>query len=204
MNATMERTTTRLLFLAVFAPLLAAEDPSARVLGRWRSLGTSSGGIGVMFEFRKDNVVDFCSGAAVEATYRIEGDQLILPPEVKDGPELNQTMEWLGDDKLRLSQGNDLVVELARAGTRPDAKNRALGEWVAQREMAGGKLEVRYFFYPAGKALVLLPFLTQRGSYTLGDGTIRLELPGKDPVEGKFKVEGDALTLPDGSRLARY
>ena len=33
---------------------------------------------------------------------------------------------------------------------------------------------------------------------------MRLELPGKDPVEGKFKVEGDALTLPDGSRLARY
>ena len=120
-----------------------------------------------MFEFRKDNVVDFCSGAAVEATYRIEGDQLILPPEVKDGPELNQTMEWLGDDKLRLSQGNEPVMELARVGTRPDAKDRILGEWVSPREMAGRKLDARLFFYPAGRGLLLLPFLTQRGSYAL-------------------------------------
>ena len=36
------------------AALLAADDSSAKLLGRWRTLETSRGGIGAMFEFRKE------------------------------------------------------------------------------------------------------------------------------------------------------
>jgi hypothetical protein len=202
------RTTRKFFFLLAILPLLAADDAGTRLLGRWRSLETSKGGIGAMFEFRKDGVVDYSPGAVVEMKYRIEGDQLILPPATINGPEQKQTMEWSGNDKLRLKTGGGPGVELARAGQAPDVDHPILGEWTSSREMSGRTMQARHLFYPAGKGLLLLPFLKQSGSYSIRGESIRLELPGRDPVEGKFTVNSDVLTIPGPnsgeSRFARY
>ncbi|MFL6350773.1 MAG: hypothetical protein ACJ74Z_02830 [Bryobacteraceae bacterium] len=48
------------------------------VVGRWRSLETSKGGIGAIFELHVDGTVDFSSEAPFESPYRIDGNQLIL------------------------------------------------------------------------------------------------------------------------------
>ncbi|HEY6391305.1 MAG TPA: hypothetical protein VIX89_08510 [Bryobacteraceae bacterium] len=198
---------TKLLLLTIL-PLLSADDASTKLLGRWRSLETSKGGIGAMFEFRKDGVVDYSPGAVVEMKYRIEGDQLVLPPATINGPELKETMEWPGKDKLRLKASGGPWVELTRAGPAPDVKNPILGEWTSSREMAGKTMEVRYLFYSAGKGLLLIPFLKQSGSYSIRGESIHFELPGRDPMEGKFKVDGDMLVIPGPntgeSRFARY
>jgi len=198
---------TFILLLAI-VPLFAADDASAKLLGRWRSLETSKGGIGAMFEFRKDGVVDYSPGAVVEMTYRIEGDQLVLPPAIINGPEQKQTMEWSGKDKLRLKSGGDLWLELTRQGPTPDVKIPILGEWASLREISGKAMPVRYLFYPAGKGLLLIPFLKQSGSYSIQGDSIRLELPGRGRVEGKFKVEDSVLTIPGPNsgeaRFARY
>jgi hypothetical protein len=61
-----------------------------------------------MFEFRKDGMVDYSPGAVVEMKYRIEGDQLVLPPATINEPEQRQAMEWPGNDKLRLKASGDL------------------------------------------------------------------------------------------------
>ena len=197
----------KLLFLLAVPALFAGDDASTKLPGRWRSLETSKGGIGAMFEFRKGGVVNFSPGAVVEMKYRIERDQLVLPPATINGPEQRETMEWSGTGKLRLKSG-DVSLELARQGSVPDAKIPILGEWTTPREMGGKMLLVRYLFYPAGKGLLLIPFIKQSGRYSIHGESIRLELPGKHPVEGKFKVDGDVLTIPGAnsgqSRFARY
>src|SRR3974377_1991113 len=93
-----------LLMFAVCLPAIAAQTPaSSSVVGRWRSLATSHGGIGAIFEFHPDGVVDYSPGAVVESDYRIEGDEVVLPPATKTGPEQRQTVEWLGDEHFRLT-----------------------------------------------------------------------------------------------------
>jgi hypothetical protein len=182
----------------------AQQSPTAGIVGRWRSVETSKGGIGVIFEFHSDGTVDFSPGAIVEMQWRIENDQLILPSATEGGPEQKQTLKWLGDNKLSLGSGAD-VVELTRAGERTNAEIPILGEWIGSREMDGHKLEFRWLFSSGGKGLFLMPFVTQHGSYTISGSALHLEVP---QVNSEFRLEvtDSLLTLskPDGSHADRY
>jgi hypothetical protein len=62
------------------------------------SAETSRGGIGAMYEFRADGTMRFSPGAIVDMQYRLEGDQLILPPATTAGPEQKSTLQWSGND----------------------------------------------------------------------------------------------------------
>lgn len=195
--------------LLLFALGLSAIGQQPSIVGRWRSLTTSEGGIGALFEFHADGVVDYSPGAVVESDYRVDGDELILPSGTKDGPEQRQVIEWLGEDHFRLKADGAAGDELSRSGTRADPKRPIVGEWTGTREMAGQQVDIRWFFYANGKTLLLVPFVTQHGRYTINKQIIRVELPGRGAVEGKFAVQGDLLTLPGPhgtgeSKFARY
>lgn len=151
-----------------------------------------------MLTFHSNGVVDFSPGAVVEMTYRIEGGQVIFPSATINGPEQRQKMEFMGQDQLQLAE-----VVFRRQGAAPDASHLIFGEWVGKREMNGRQLEARYFFYPAGKCLLLLPFMTRPGRYTIQGSTMRLELPDQQAAEGRFQIEGDVLTTP-GPSASRY
>jgi hypothetical protein len=180
----------------VLARLLVAGSQAPEIVGRWRSLETSSTGLGSMLTFHSNGVVEFSPGAVVEMTYRTEGGQMIFPPATINGPEQLQKMEFVKKDQLQLAD-----VVFTRQGSAPDANHLILGEWVGKREMNGRRLEARYFFYPAGKCLLVLPLTTSPGQYTIQGSTMRLELPDQQPAEGKFQIEGDVLTTP--GRAAR-
>ncbi|HVO98733.1 MAG TPA: hypothetical protein VMT15_11735 [Bryobacteraceae bacterium] len=190
--------------LALMLSQLTFADPPPELLGRWRSLETSKGGIGAVVIFRANGVVDFSPGAVVDTTYRIEGKELVFPPPTANGPELRQKMDFTGADRLRLAEAN-----WTRAGAAPDPGNLILGEWVGKREMDGRPMEARYLFYPGGKFLFLLPFRTPApGRYSIQGSIMRLELPGRKPAEGPFKIDGDMLSTPSaggsGYRFKRY
>lgn len=158
-----------------------------------------------MFEFRGDGTFSFSLGAVVEMNYRIEGNQVIFPPGTIDGPEQRQTMEWVNADRLVLNGAETL----SRQGAARDSSNPILGEWTAPRDMDGVKLEARYFFEPAGKSLLLLPFAWQKGAYAVKGGTLRMVIPKASPIEGPFHIEGDVFTMPKRggtgqSQLRRY
>jgi hypothetical protein len=143
-----------LLILACADFLVAAEVPS-KLVGRWRSLETSQGSIGALLEFNADGTVDFSPGAVVEARYRMEGNQLILPSDTKAGPEQKMTIEFVGEDKLHFRPaGNNAAepksVELVRKGVRPDPSNLLIGEWNGTRDMNGHQAKMRWLFYPTG------------------------------------------------------
>jgi len=200
-----------LLILGLITLLVGAEVPS-KLVGRWRSLEMSQGGIGAMLEFHADGTVDFSPGAIVEASYRIEGNQLILASYTKAEPEQRMTIEFVGDDKLHFRPaGNNAAepksVELVRRGARTDPSNRLIGEWNGTRDMGGHEVEMRWVFYPTGKALMLIPFYTDHGRFTVEGGKIRFELPREKLADGHFEINGDVLVLPgrnSPSRYARY
>ena len=185
----------------------AQESSSASIVGRWRPLETSKGGLGAVYEFRSDGTVDFSYGAVVEMPWRIENNQLVLPPATVGGDEQKSTLQWLNDNKLRLKTEAGFT-ELTRIGERSSADNPLVGEWIEHHEVSGHRLESRLLFYPNGKLLLLMPFKIQRGSYTISGSVIHLQLPGIRP-ENRFEVNDNVLTfsgLDDRheDRYARY
>jgi hypothetical protein len=180
-------------FILLFvAALTAFAQAPANLMGRWRSMETSKGGIGAMFEFRGDGTLSFSPGAVVEMNYRVEGKELIFPPATTTGPEQRQKMEWVNADRVTLGGAETL----SRQGAARDPANPLFGEWTAPRDMGGTKMEARYFFEPTGKVLLLLPFAWQKGTYSVTGGSIRIDRPKALPSEGAFRIEGDVLTLP--------
>jgi hypothetical protein len=160
-------------------------------------------------EFRSDGSVDFSPGAVVEMPWRIENNQLILPPETDGGAERKANLKWFGDNKLSLV--GEAVIELARVGDRANANNPILGEWIESREIAGRNLEAHYLFYPGGKLLFLMPFVTQHASYTISGSTLHIIMTGKKPESRflLFESSDNLLTLSgpkggDKDRYARY
>ena len=183
----------------------AQQSSSAGIVGRWFSLERSKGGIGQVCEFRSDGTVDYSIGAVVDMPWRIENNQLILPPATTDGPEQKYMLKWLGDNKLRL-EAEGSATELARVGDRSDAGNPIIGEWIENREMGGRNLEARYLFYARGEVLLLIPFAIQHGSYTISGSALHLKIPGLKKPEFRFKLADNSLTLsdPEGGQESHY
>jgi hypothetical protein len=197
------------MLLAV-API-AAQRASSDIIGRWRSLEQASSGLGAMLEFRNNGVVAYSPGAVVEAPYRTEGGELVLPPGTRDGPEQRQPLEWVGENKFRLIQTqvpagvSPPYEEFTRVGARRNASAPLIGEWTATREMGGRKMEVRYIF-SAGKLLLLMPFMTDEGQWTrsAGGDSVSFKITGRTSMEGQCKVDGDVLTLTQAGRTAQF
>jgi hypothetical protein len=53
-----------------------------RILGKWRSVETSKGGIGAVLNFRPNGTFDYSPGAVIAGTYRIETSRVALRLEM--------------------------------------------------------------------------------------------------------------------------
>jgi hypothetical protein len=164
-------------------------------VGRWRSLETSKGGIGAVYDFRSDGSVDFSPGAIVDMQWRVENNQLILPPGTVGGDEQRYTLQWFSDSKLGLKTEAG-VTKLTRVGERSNGDKPIVGEWIEHREMAGRKLEAHWLFYLNSKLLFIMPFAIQRGSYAISGSTLHLKIPGLRP-DSRFEVKNNLLVLSE-------
>ena len=201
---------TPLLILLATLPLASGQqtgaNPAASLIGRWRSVETSKGGIGAVYEFRADGTIDFSPCAIVDMPYRLEGDQLILPPATTTGPEMNSTLTWPSNDVLRMStQGQN--EEYQRQG-KADPRDRLLGEWLTSREMDGQRMPVQMFFYPGGKSLLVIRFTTQHGRYSVTNGRLVAQFGGRTGLDGTFDIANSVLSIQRSggrvTKLARY
>lgn len=183
----------------------AQQSHSASIVGRWFSLERSKGGIGEVCEFRSDGTVDYSTGAVVDMLWRIENNQLILPPATIDGPEQKYTLKWLGDNKLRLETEGG-VTELSRVSDHPDSGKPIIGEWLEKREMGGQDMEAHWLFYQDDKLLFIMPFKIQHGTYTISGSSLHLKIAGLEEPEFRFKLADNSLTLSDteGGRESHY
>jgi hypothetical protein len=192
--------------LLLFALVLANAQSPANLTGRWRSVETSKGGIGAVYQFHPDGTVDFSPGAIVDTPYRVEGDQLILPPATATGPETKSKLTVSGD-VLRLAvEGH--VSEYHRHGKVQDLRDPLLGEWLGSRVMDGRQMIEQMFFYPGGRSLLVILFTTQRGIYSTAGGRLVATFGGRTGLDGPFDISDGVLTIHRGSglvtKLARY
>lgn len=181
-----------ILAAVVCAAALLAQENSASLLGRWRPVVTSKGGIGTVFEFRAKGVLLLKTGAIVESTYSVEGTELVSPPPTLNGPPVRQVLDFREPGVLRLWYGKEMTAELRRVGTGEGL----LGEWVGQREMNGMNLEMRMIFDAQGKQLFVMPFKTERASYRIRAGRMEIIRGEGKGLAGGFSVSESRLELP--------
>jgi hypothetical protein len=193
--------------LLLFATLaLVNAQPAASLAGRWRSVETSKGGIGAVYQFHANGTIDFSPGAIVDMPYRVEGDQLILPPGITNGPEIKSTVTLAGDAMQLSLEGH--VAEYHRKGAVQDPRDPLLGEWLGSREMDGRQMIEQMFFYPGGKSLLVILFTTQRGSYSTTSGRLVATFGGRVGLDGAFDISDGVLSIHRSggrvTKLARY
>jgi hypothetical protein len=97
MRAFVVRSTALLPLILLCAS--AGQSSPDQILGRWRSMETSMGGIGVMFEFHAGGVVDYSPGAVVETPWRKEDGQLVLPSGTVGGLEQPSSIGLFGFER---------------------------------------------------------------------------------------------------------
>jgi hypothetical protein len=203
-----------LISAAILASALrAADGADARprpLLGRWHSVENSEAGVASVFEFHASGVFDYSPANVVEMPYRVEGDALFLPSETKGGPEHKQTIDWVGEDRIRLSAPGTLSLFLDRkAGSGP--KKSIVGEWTGPRDVGGRSVQAVYQFRTDGRLLLVMALLTAQGRFTLDGDKIQMAVPEKWSAYGTYRVDGDVLTLSivgqkgtKDSKYARY
>ena len=158
-----------------------------------------------MYEFHSNGIAYFSLGAVVEAQWRIENNQLVLPSDTVGGAERKSTLKWHGDSNLNLADGSPSGTELTRVGARTDDSNPIIGEWIVNQEMEGRTLEAHWLFYRGGKSLFVMPFKTQHGTYNVSGSALHIKTPDIK-TDYKFELTDGLLTLhePDGSHVSRY
>lgn len=200
------------LFLLIHVSASVFANSLPALVGRWRSVQTSNGGIGTLYAFHQDGTVDVSFGAEVEIPYRVAGDSLFLNDEPRPDEPQNgerpaaQKLKFSDDNHLQISEAGGKTQELTRKGSATDPTNPILGEWTTIRADLHG-VEATQIFYPTGKCLLVIPFAWKHGKYIVTEGAIRIEEPSSPVIQGSFKTEGDKLTLPgDGgpSQFTRY
>lgn len=179
-----------------------SQDGNRKMLGKWRSVETSKGGIGATVNFRVNGSFDYSPGAVVSGTYRVEENRLITSYENGD-PETSMSIQSLTADTLRLGPPSDArapegagALDFKRIGRPDDPKNLLLGAWVTIGTMPGMPSHGYYYFRRDGTETFNIPFRTDHCTYAISGDRIRLAIAGRGSVEGQIRWEGDVLVLP--------
>ena len=136
--------------IGVAGPPSATAEGDHTVVGRWRSLESSKGGIGGLFTFHADGSLEFSPGVVLLSKYRVEGDRLTGPPGTVNGPETVQVIQSLTPSTLRVSSNQSWTMELTRQGKPEDPHQALVGVWTVK-----GSEEARQWeFHSDGTLLV--------------------------------------------------
>ena len=157
----------RELMLLAIPSFLSGASP---IVGRWRSVTTTKGGIGAVYDFRANGSVAYSSAALVDLEYSLEGQVLTV-----GGQRVG--IGWHTDGRLQLNFGQNAIEDYSRKGEVVDAAQPLLGEWAGHRFMAGRQIPVTMLFRAGGRSLTVLYLKTTMGRYQGGAGPWTLTLP---------------------------
>ncbi len=179
-----------------------AQSP-AELAGRWRSVETSKGGLGAMYDFMADGTAQYSPGAILRIQYRQEGDRVIKTPD--NG--LLFTVSAINATQLKVDISGTAET-YTRLGAQPDPGNPLLGEWTGTRMMDGNPIGVHWTFAADGAAVMMLRFLTAPGRYQLSGGQLKATFGGRGTLSGAVDVSNGVLSIhrANGSvmKLQRY
>ncbi|MCX6613347.1 MAG: hypothetical protein NTW74_21170 [Acidobacteria bacterium] len=176
-------------FLVLPIPaLLAGASP---IVGRWRSVTTTKGGIGAVYDFRANGSVAYSSTALVESEFSVDGQVLTL-----GGQRVG--IGWHPDGRLQFNFGQNVVEDYSRKGEVVDAANPLLGEWAGSRDMAGRKIPVSMQFRAGNRALMVLFLKTVVGRYQGGAGPWTMTLPSLPARQAVAGADGTLTITASG------
>jgi len=184
--------------LALCAAVGLSQESGATLLGKWRSVETSNGGIGAVVDFHADGTFDYMPGAVLGGRYREEGKQIIITPENGE-PAYPQVLDTLSASAMRLG-----MLDFVRVGKPEAADKLLLGVWRTVRSMPSAPGSHGYYYFrPDGRETFFIPFLTERCSYSVSGGRIRLT-NRQGSKEGPMQWDGKILTVPWGRGDATF
>jgi hypothetical protein len=187
-----------ILRVALFSALCVfngfCEEQGTKLLGKWRSVTTSKGGIGALLDFRPGGRFEYIPAAIVAGRYSVEEQRLTIRDT--GGEEIVMNIEAIGTDVLRLGMPKAGSLDLKRVGQAEDPEHPLLGAWVTVRTMEGLPSRGYYYFRSDGTETFTVPFRTDQCQYAITGDRIRLTYPRQASVEGAVRWEGDVLVLP--------
>ena len=203
--------TVRLLILtALYLTCGLSQEDSRKLLGKWRSVETSKGGIGAILNFRTNRTFDYSPGAVIGGRYRVEQNRVITSYDNGER-ETTMTIESLTAETLRLGPPENAgtpqgagSVNLKRVGPPEDPNNLLLGSWITVATMPGMPSHGYYYFRGDGTETFNIPFRTDHCTYSLAGDRIRLAVAAGSSVEGQVRWEGEVLILPWGRGEAKF
>jgi hypothetical protein len=191
------RSSLAVILPAIFLIPVPGWSQQDQLIGRWRSSEVSPAGVSAVFEFHSDNQLDSYSAVVSDGKYRLVGTDTILL-QLDKSHEEKQELEWDNQDRARIEdEAAGKSIELVRIGKIPDSKNPLTGEWSTTREWNGAKYPARALFLPDGKVVWITTLRAEHGRYSVQNKSIRLEIAGRQAVEGSFALAGNRLTLPN-------
>jgi hypothetical protein len=204
----------RFAILLLFAtPILIAQSAPPEIVGRWVAQNRSKGGIGSIWEFKRDGTLRMAPGAIVDVPYTLEGDKLILPPETTLPGAKPQVLKiriegdalYRSEDAPNAPEEKFVRLKSAKPGDPP-----IVGTWKASipKTMPGNKApaalqqaarNTTYTYTRDGIVKLRVPFMFLNGRYDSGAHTFVIDRNGK-PIKGNFRIEEGKLylTQPDG------
>lgn len=187
----------RILVPFGLAIALVASQPSTDPLaGRWRSREVSPSGVSAVFEF-SGGQLDSYAAVIVEEQFRLAGTDTIFLQH-KSGREEKLELEWDNQDHARIDdEAAGKSIELVRVGKSAGSKNPLSGEWKTTREWKGQAYPALAVFLAGGRVIWVTRVHAEHGRYSVQNQNIRLEIPNRPPVEGRFALTGESLTLPN-------
>jgi len=193
-------------YIAFFSLLVcsAAAQDASQLVGRWRSVETSKGGIGAMYDFKADGTIRLSPGVIVSMQYRRDGERLTFAPY--DG--IAYTVKWNGDDRMQLTINGTGSEDYTRLGVGRDPQNKLVGEWTGSRDMDGKKVLVHWIFGDDSNATLMIRFLTQVGNYTVQNGRLVATFGGQVGLDGTISLADGILSINRSrgriTKLSRY
>jgi hypothetical protein len=168
-------------------------EEKAQLLGMWRSVTTSKGGIGALLNFRPDGRFEYMPAAIVAGRYTVEDKRLTTDT---GGEQVVMNIEALSAETLRLGVPKAGSLDLKRIGRMDDAADLLLGVWVTVQTMQGMPSRGYYYFRRDGTETFTIPFRTDHCQYAISGDRIRMIHPTQGSMEGQVRWEGDVLVLP--------
>lgn len=170
------------------------EEQGSKLLGKWRSVTTSKGGIGALLDFRPGGKFEYIPAAIVAGSYSVEEQRLTIKDS--SGEQMVMNIEDVSTEALRLGMPKAGSLDLKRVGQPEDPENLLLGVWVTKQTMDGLPSRGYYYFRGDGTETFTVPFRTDQCQYAITGERIRMTYPRQGSVEGAVRWEGDVLVLP--------
>ena len=186
--------------LVLFTSLLCAHGVSAAtgdVIGTWASVARTKGGLGSQWVFGPNGVAMFTFGAVVDFRYETNGSELKLTLDSTDGspPPAPSVQEFsVQGDTLTVSPNNAEQRQVMSRTGKGIASSPLVGEWT-YKHYTGGPAYMRYA--GGGRAQLVVPMKTLKGTYQIENGSARINLPGEQSAILARVGEDGALTIRD-------